>query len=185
MIEWLSPREHDEWAEYRDAEFLHRLGRHDLVESLQAFWPKCGPRWDGLGKPTGDGVVLVEAKSHLGELTSKCGAGKDSLPLISGSLGWAKCRFGAFATSNWHGPYYQYANRLAHVEFLRHHGVDTVLVFVYFCDDTTMPKPVSAEEWMAHLPTVHSHLGIQHDLSSRGVINVFVPISVLRSTGHQ
>lgn len=153
-----------------------------MYKRVAAFWPKCGPRWDGLGKSTGDGVVLVEAKSHLGELTSHCGAGPDNRPLIAGSLGWAKCRFGVFATSDWLGPYYQYANRLAHLEFLRHHGVDAALAFVYFCDDSTIPKPASVDQWKAHLSTVYSHLGIDPDLSSRRVVNVFLPVPDLHVT---
>jgi hypothetical protein len=39
--------------------------------------------------------------------------------------------------------------------------------------------PASHEQWKAHLPMVYSHLGVQHDLSSREIVNVFVAISDL------
>jgi hypothetical protein len=176
-VEWVSPKAHDDWAEYRDGEFLRKLGLPHLVEALQTFWPECGPRWDGLGRATrDDGVVLIEAKSHLGELTSRRGAGNDSLELITSSPRWAKDRFGALEPADWHKPYYQYANRLADLEFLREHRVDAILAFVYFCDDHTMPQPASAEMWKKQLPRTYIHLGVQQDLSSRNVVNVYLPV---------
>lgn len=47
---WLSPLQDDDYAEYRDAEFLHRLGLDELVPSLKQFWPRSGPEWDALSK---------------------------------------------------------------------------------------------------------------------------------------
>jgi hypothetical protein len=178
-IEWVSPRKNDEWAEYRDAGFLLKLGLPNLVGALQGFWPKCGPQWDGLGKATGNEAVLVEAKAHFGELTSSCGAGGDSLILVTESLNAAKNWAGASPLSDWHRPYYQYANRLAHLKFLRDHGVDATLVFVYFCGDDAMRGPSSAHEWKGQLQKAYTHLGIEPDLASRNVVNVYIPVATL------
>lgn len=48
-VDWRSPLRDDEWAEYRDEGMLLRLDPPQLTESLSAFWPACGPQWDGLG----------------------------------------------------------------------------------------------------------------------------------------
>jgi hypothetical protein len=47
-IEWVSPIKSTGFAEYRDADFLQRLGLGHLVEALQKFWPDNGPCWDAL-----------------------------------------------------------------------------------------------------------------------------------------
>lgn len=48
-IEWLSPLRTDDYAEYRDAAFLQKLGLAQHAAALKEFWPTRGPQWDGLG----------------------------------------------------------------------------------------------------------------------------------------
>jgi len=61
-IDWLSPvAPDDNNAEYFDREFLNRLGVSDLKVPLSDFWPKGGPRWDGLAKTESGKLILVEA----------------------------------------------------------------------------------------------------------------------------
>ena len=50
VIEWLSPRAEDEYAEYKDQAFLDLLEISPLKVVLKDFWPSRGPQWDGLGK---------------------------------------------------------------------------------------------------------------------------------------
>lgn len=69
-IDWRSPRAADEWAEYRDGDFLDLLDHSSLCPALQEFWPRGGPQWDALGRASDGTLVLVEAKTHLGELKS-------------------------------------------------------------------------------------------------------------------
>ncbi len=64
-IDWLSPREDDEYAEYYDQAFLDRLGVDGLTMSLEEFWPRSGPRWDGLARTTDGKLILVEAKAYI------------------------------------------------------------------------------------------------------------------------
>jgi hypothetical protein len=71
---------------------------------------------------------------------------------------------------NWLSPYYQYANRLAHLSFLLQHNIPTRLVFIYFCGDDwggrtlrngKLPVcPKEEKEWEAPLKDLHEHLGL-------------------------
>ena len=178
-VDWVSPLESDDWAEYRDAQFLQKLGRPDLTEELQAFWPAGGPQWDALGKSSDNGVVLVEAKAHFDELTSECGAGNDSLKKISASVNATKLDFGAPDHSDWLKPYYQYSNRLAHLKFFRDRVVPALGVFVYFYGETGMNGPASAEDWKSALKRVYQHLGLSGDLNQSGIVNVYISVPAL------
>ena len=71
-IEWLSPLESDCFREYRDREFLERLGitSKQLCRQLKDFWPRSGPRWDGLARTSCGRCLLVEAKANIPEFNS-------------------------------------------------------------------------------------------------------------------
>ncbi|MEO5589385.1 MAG: hypothetical protein ABIS03_07345 [Gemmatimonadaceae bacterium] len=182
-VDWVSPRQRDQWAEYRDAGFLLQLDLPGLIPDLKAFWPPGGPQWDALGKTSGKtsgkGVVLVEAKAHLDELTSNCGAGEKSRIRIDAALALTKTKLSAPDGADWTYRYYQYANRLAHLEFLRSKGVRSWLVFLYFYGDAEMGGPMSPEEWTEQLGAVYRYLGYKGGLLSRGVVNVFLPVEAL------
>jgi hypothetical protein len=178
-IEWVSPRRHDEWAEYRDAGFLRQLRREDLVDELASFWPPRGPQWDALGIGSDGTIVLIEAKARIHELVSSCGALSASTRRIATALAGAKPAFSAPVTADWLNGYYQYANRLAHLEFFRAHGVEALMVFVYFCGAAEVSGPASPEEWRPALDAMAGHLGVATDLRARGVLKVFVSVEAL------
>jgi hypothetical protein len=69
-VEWLSPLASDDYAEYRDGDFLNLLGQGDLREELLSFWPQRGPQWDALGRTSRGDIILVEAKAHIAEMLS-------------------------------------------------------------------------------------------------------------------
>jgi hypothetical protein len=54
---WVSPLKQDDFAEYRDADFLRQIGLSELTEKLIQFWPQNGPQWDALGR-TSDGKAF-------------------------------------------------------------------------------------------------------------------------------
>lgn len=87
-IEWLSPLQGDNYAEYRDQSFLELLGIGKLPErALADFWPSRGPVWDGLGRSEKGDLLLIEAKSHIpGIVSTSCGAGGVSKKRIDASL---------------------------------------------------------------------------------------------------
>ncbi len=173
-LHWLSPRRDDGWAEYRDAAFLHRIGHPELTAALRDFWPRGGPQWDGLARDAGSRIYLFEAKAHLGEMASTCQASPKSRARIEAALNEAKAAFGAASGADWLTGYYQYANRLAHLHFLRRAGAKAWLVFLYFTNDEEMQGPDSETIWRTHLEVVHKHLGFPQETHLSGVINVFV-----------
>lgn len=173
-IDWRSPRKDDEHAEYRDADFLRILGLDHLVSDLEHFWPERGPQWDALGVATDGKIILVEAKAHARELASACAAGPNSLDRITRALEAAKRYYGAPAERDWLHGYYQFANRLAHLQFLRDRGVDAHLVFVYFVGDSDMKGPSSKEEWAFAIEGCHSALGLSRERPLDGVHEIFV-----------
>ena len=163
QISWLSPIREDAYAEYYDEAFLRRLGLEDLAVPINSFWPPSGPRWDGLGRTTSGKVILVEAKAYVEESVDyRSRASPDSMKRIVHSLSNAKKAFGAREEANWDMPFYQYANRLAHLHFLAGlNKVDAYLLFVYFADAPDVPNPCAAQQWEGAIRLVTKCLGIE------------------------
>ena len=150
------------------------LSRH--TEELARFWPGSGPRWDGLALliPS-DTVLLIEGKSYPAEMRGPgCTASDpDSLKLIKRSLEATKEWLGAAQDSDWLGPYYQFANRLAHVYFLREKlGIDARLVHLCFLGDTTT-VPTDEETWRQGIPEASIALGLSDEMPF--AVDVFLP----------
>ena len=175
-VDWRSPLRNDAWAEYRDTAFLTRVGLEHLAEDLEQFWPKRGPQWDALGRDDSGRVFLVEAKAHGPEMSSACQAGEMSRKAITAAMDSCKRAFGAPSDSDWLNGYYQYANRLAHLHFLRSRGVDACLVFLYFVGDRDLGGPSSEAEWMPFIDAVHAHLGVS---LKDGVVTIFQSVDEL------
>jgi len=178
-VRWVSPREGDGWAEYRDRDFLVQVGQEKLTEALSVFWPRGGPQWDALGVSSNGTVLLVEAKAHLAELASTCQASPASKAVIHKSLEATKAAFGAAPNANWLEGYYQYANRLAHLYFFQKHGVPVRLVFVYFTNDADMKGPCSAREWHKGLAAVYKHLGFDSLSHVNDLVNVYIDTKLI------
>ncbi len=159
-IHWLSPLREDEWAEYRDIQWLEKIGQAHLSNVLKKFWPSRGPQWDALAKDNSGRIFLFEAKAHNKEMVSTCLANGASKQTINNSLNHAKVQLGANAGADWLSGYYQYANRLAHLCMLWEHGVDAWMVFLYFFGDTEMGGPESEAAWYPYIEEVHRHLGL-------------------------
>jgi hypothetical protein len=164
-LHWVSPLERDRFVEYQDTSFLTALGLSDLAGELAAFWPQGGPKWDALANVHLDhgagpsGVLLVEAKSYPKEMfSSGCLASELSRARIVRSLDSARAWIGA-ESADWSGPLYQYANRLAHLYFLRKvAGIPTWFVNVCFAADPHRPTP--AVVWKEELQAVKASLGL-------------------------
>ena len=184
-IEWRSPLECDGFAEYRDGQFLDRLGVSLACRPLKDFWPKMGPQWDGLARTSNGRLLLVEAKANIPEFdSSPTGATGDSLKKIKAALAEIKEFLGVKSKTDWSRCFYQYANRLAHLYLLRElNCLDAYLVFVYFVDDRTRPDecPVSRKEWEAAISLATNHLGIprSHPWVSKNVVDVFIDVDAL------
>jgi hypothetical protein len=74
-IDWKSPLKADKYAEYRDGDFLKKLGILNKIKyPLIDFWPDYGPQWDALGvnkiSKADDEIILIEAKANIPEMVS-------------------------------------------------------------------------------------------------------------------
>lgn len=166
QIEWRAPLEESGFAEPLDGQFLEATGLERHQDELAGVWPSSGPRWDALAVAHSSlnepGVLLVEAKSYPDEVRGPglSATADRSVRMILEALGWAKGLLRAERTAAWTGDYYQYANRLAHLCFLRYQlGVPAWLVNLCFTDDPH--EATSAEEWQAELPRIKQELGFR------------------------
>lgn len=176
-FDWVSPLESDWFTEYRDGAALDRLGLGHHRNALREFWPSGGPRWDALARvelPTATGVLLVEAKSYVGELHGPgCLASSDrSRTKIASALDATKHCLGVPAQADWLGALYQSANRIAHLHFLRSLGVPAWLLSLCFVADPR--SPTSVAEWELGLASVRQRLGFG-DRWPDHVVEVFIP----------
>ncbi|SHJ12264.1 hypothetical protein SAMN02745216_01076 [Desulfatibacillum alkenivorans DSM 16219] len=179
-IVWASPLEKDNYAEYQDKAFLEALGFAHLWDRLQGFWPRRGPVWDALARienqdsGRAEGVILVEAKSHVNEVYGNgCQASPKSGKLIDKALSEVKNFLGASPEADWTGQLYQSANRIAHLYFFREIcRAPAWLVNVYFTGDPKSPTP--AEAWAEHLPGMKNELGI-NGLAVEGLVELVLP----------
>jgi hypothetical protein len=183
-IIWLSPLEKDEFAEYRDAAFLEMLGIQELTKELNQFWPKNGPQWDALGKTSDEtALLLIEAKANVLEIVATCGAKHNtSLSTISERLAetqrWLNCRNPLI---DWKSGFYQYANRLAHLYFLRQKGgKEAFMFFLYFMDDSTH-IPTSLTVWDATLTLQKKLMGLSANSLAGNVIELFLNVEEVKT----
>ena len=184
-IEWRSPLESEDFLEYRDQAFLEHLGLRPQRRKLSDFWPGRGPVWDGLARTSAGRSLLVEAKANIPEFNSSpTGASGRSLTKIEEALEETRAFLRVTSATDWTRCFYQYANRLAHLYFLRElNGIDAALVFVYFTDDTTIPgvDPVSREGWEAAIGLATNHLGLRSSSPwiRENVVDVFIDVNDL------
>lgn len=159
-LTWVSPLAADGFAEYRDGGFLRRLGLGPLAPALADFWPARGPQWDGLATFPG-GVVLAEAKAHLREFdTPPSAAGPTSARRIAAAFSQVQSALGLTPRAPWHRRFYQYANRLAHLWWLREQGINAHLLLIGFLNDPDLNGPSSTAEWHDAIAGAEEALGL-------------------------
>jgi hypothetical protein len=190
-LEWLdfpfSDKSGRPW--YGDREWVGLDFIDDTVvqELWSRFWPRHGnaQNWDAIARLQKDGEsewVLLEAKAHIGELNSFCGAKNEkSLELIRTALTETMKVVGAQKPLNdWLYGHYQYANRLATLHFLNNLcKIPACLVMLYFYGDQhpNANAPASPDGWHKPVAGLDARLGI--DLGApllRRVHHVFVPV---------
>ena len=170
-VDWLSPLAEDHYAEYRDQTFLDRLSSSgyyrkptEAQSDLTDFWPRFGPQWDGLAVTDRGQVILVEAKAHIPEMViaPTQARGESALLKIRESLGRVKGFVNSRAPADWSNSFYQYANRLAHLYWMREiNGHDAYLVNLFFVNDREMNGPGSVGEWQAAIRLQEVFLGVR------------------------
>jgi hypothetical protein len=174
-IAWKSPLA-PSYKEFRDMAALRALGVTQLTERMDAFWPRRGPVWDGLGITPKGAYVLVEAKAHIPELMSGgCKAEGKSLETIRSSLIATRKALAPRSKADWAGPFFQYANRLAFLRFLREtNQLPVHLAFVYFTNDKDMNGPTSEQAWLGAIRLMEASLGLGSHRLTPFVHKVFI-----------
>lgn len=165
--------------ELRGMEFLDSTAQ----TAWRDFWSRTGnpPNWDAVGRrPLNNEWVLVEAKAREGELVSPPCAAKEEggRARIEQALLATRRHFGIADDRDWMGNYYQIANRLASLYFLREIVKQPAhLVFLYFVGDTFPDGsrcPASNAEWEPLIAKANQVLGLPAHLDR--VHHVFLPV---------
>ena len=194
-IDWRSPLANENYKEHKDKEFLNKLSKSRFLRKslpshteLYCFWPRNGPKWDAHGATDQGQILLTEAKSHIAEMKSKSGSdAKDpeSIDKISGSLKRTQRFLGTCLSVDWFSsPYFQYANRLAHLYWFREiKSLPAFLIMLYFLNDTDRRGPSDPSEWKMAIRKEEHCLGIPdtHALSDF-VVSVFVDTKDIRQS---
>ncbi len=188
-IDWRSPLLADHYAEYRDQTFVDRLATSkfltsplDLQNPLAEFWPRFGPQWDALAVTDQGQILLVEAKSHISQMATSPGQarGKSAQQLINQSLDETKTFLKARGMADWSTSFYQYANRLAHLYWLRElNGIDAYLVNLFFLNDGEINGPRTQAEWQGAIELQQVFMGVRLPASSGSALNHWVGAYVL------
>lgn len=178
-VTWRSPVRDDEYAEYRDEDALRRLGLDTSAfrYPLSGFWPDKGPQWTGLAAVGHDAWFLVKAKASLDELLSDgtTGADQDKVRLVHDSLARARKGLGIARDGDWSGRFYQYANRLAWLHFLRSENrLPVWLVNIYLFNLADAKGPASADEWRGAIGMVESYLGCATHTLKKYCVDLFI-----------
>jgi hypothetical protein len=185
-LRWRSPLLEKDFHEYSDDLWRAlRLPTPDPVRD--GFWPRGLPHWDGVATVPGPhgnrGLLLVEAKSHTNELKAECEASPSSRRRIVEALATAQQYVGVPRGVDWTAPYYQYANRLAFLYYLRaRRNIPTWLCFIYFTGDdfevggVMQPCPAEKADWKPLLDDVQRTLALPncHPLS-HFTVELFLP----------
>jgi len=182
-ITWLSPLKEDQFAEYRDTGFLLRLDLKEHANALSLFWPKGGPQWDGLGVDKQiKRYFLLEAKANIPELVTKCNAKElKSIQRIESSLTQVQTYLENQSLVQWSKVFYQYANRIAHLYFLREIvKVDAFLIFVYFENDFTHIV-TSHEAWQGALLLQKRLMGLSEHKFQKFIQEIFIDVKEIES----
>jgi hypothetical protein len=193
-IEWFDFGFSKENAPLRDDKELLGLEfieDEQVREKWKSFWPQTGnaQNWDAVGKiyfDDRDEWLLVEAKGHVGEIESKCGAANPvSKRRIYSALEKTSQTFGnqSGPVENWLEPYYQYANRLAVLYFLMKEcapSVDARLLFIYFYGENrdNCECPQDEQGWLPVIQKINDRLGVDksYELAKR-VHHLFLPVN--------
>ena len=185
-INWIAPT--IEGKEIRDGIWSKVLPPPTPQED--GFWLVGGPVWDAAGiaggkHDPGIGIVLIEAKAHAAELVSP--RMEPSTSEIDdqrrAALDEAKLTYGVDPPVPWTLTYYQLANRLAFLYYLRVRRKQPAwLINLYFFGDSfssgskQVEGPPDAAGWTEALTEAKRALGLGKDHPLKDfVADVFLP----------
>ena len=137
----------------------------DIQKSWEDFWPSTGNQqnWDCVGETSAGKILLVEAKAHIGELHSPTHAKESGRKKIEDAFTIVGQNIGVMSIAKWMEDYYQLANRIAALWFLRKDGTDAALVNIYFLNDLNNGNrdcPKDIDSWKPIIADEYKYLGI-------------------------
>ncbi len=161
-------------SELKGLEFLY--DENTKIETKwKGFWPTRSGihNWDAVGwriiEDSIKELILIEAKAHIKELESDCGAkDKDSILKIKEAFELVTNELGIKTTNDWFKKYYQMANRIAALYFLNEKvNIPTKLVNIYFIGDKSIKSsrkcPKTVNEWESKIFEQDEYLGIKEN----------------------
>lgn len=193
--EWRSPLAARDYVEFRD-ELWDELELERPTPQGAGFWPRQGPQWDAVARLEGKGgparktgVLLVEAKSHVGEdVTEIDRKTASTLKQRVRSMRAAQRALGVPPGTDWTQPRYQLANRLTFLYYLRiQRRIPAWLALVYFTGDQMRDFicPQTRDAWAAEIEASRTALNLpEHHVLSDAIISIFLP-ALDRPTRHE
>ena len=188
-IAWIAPAAEDH-HELRD-EAWSAAGLPTPSPQDAGWWPPGGQVWDAVAKATGTdgqaGAIFVEAKGRESELRSGGSRATDpeSISAIHSALADVQAAVETPIGTNWMGPTYQPANRLAMLYFARckrQPPVPVWLVSLYVCGEryksvSGIVGPADEETWRPIIRSLHDEMGLPHGRTvlSEWWIELFLP----------
>lgn len=116
-----------------------------ILAAWKEFWPQGGTQqsWDGIFVAGGK-WYFVEAKAHIGEaFSSRRTRTEHSIQKITDAFDWTISQLGLEGTCGkawFYSPFYQLANRLAFVVFIREtFNIDAELLYLHFVNGYERP----------------------------------------------
>ena len=161
---------------------------NEIKQKWRQFWPQTGTaqNWDAIFLEDKK-VVLIEAKAHIEEIRQSCDASEKSRELIGNSFQSAKKYFGISLDKDWFNNYYQLANRLAFVYFLKTCGIESYVLNIYFINgyikrikrnDKIIIEQnrsvTTVEEWEEAIEMQYECLGLKNTIALNYVQKIFV-----------
>jgi hypothetical protein len=199
-MEWLDyPKDNSRISldgEHTGISFLPLELQNKTLENWKNYWPQGGslPSWDAVlycspvvpHSPLKDQWVIIEAKANLEEGIEKGTGAKneESIKKIESAFKATQKRFNINTENSWLDKYYQFANRLAFVNFMLDNGIECSLLNIYFINgfvhkdretkELIEDKSVkSVSEWHKVINDEYAYLGI-NDYAKKYISEIFV-----------
>lgn len=155
-------------------EFLkNEPGFNKILDCWKNEWPQSGSsmNWDLVGYTTHNSIktwILIEAKADFAEMKQKCQATSPrSIEKIETALANTAKNNGIRIKddSPWTRKFYQIANRLFVLDFLKRNRINAKLINIYFVGDeipNNQKLPKNKEEWKPKIVEMKNYLAIEN-----------------------
>jgi len=174
--------------EYKGIDFLPPKVIYQIKDNWVNYWPVGGnpQNWDAViycspivpNSTLKEKWIIVEAKAHLDEIGPGEGTGakEASRKIIEKAFEATQKRFNIKTQNSWLEKYYQFANRLAFVNFMLDNEIECSFLNIYFINgwsNDPQKNVTSAEMWKEKIQDEYMYLGI-NDEAKKYISEIFV-----------